>query len=141
MATGRFVTAPKAKVAIPASAAVAVMRSLRTSEAISRALHQRWTYHTFFAQSILGDVIALQPVDQITFTRASSLAQKRCLEPSANQASMKNKFSTHINGNDVGHSSKCRQPSPNLSEKGRTLNLLRLKVIRTIIYKQMGYLT
>lgn len=87
MATGRFVAAPNTKDAIPARAAVAVMRSLRTSEAISMGnvpgIPKGLLGYTFFACHVLGKRVALQSVFETALARPARLGEEGSLSESA----------------------------------------------------------
>lgn len=80
MATGKFATIPKVIVAMPAIAAVAVTRSLRTSESLLiSCVIVSWAWGNmlaFLAGDIFGNCIAVELVFESTFTCAASLRQQ-----------------------------------------------------------------
>jgi hypothetical protein len=147
MATGRFVTAPNVAVAMPDRAAVAVIRSRRTSvqslvtAQISCGTRSSLAYllckqhiqehhhisacrqgHTRrYHQSAKGAMpTACQIILILTFFCSSSRMRA--------DESKEVEERTYVDCNDVGHCSKRREPGPHFPEEGCSLDLLGLSI-------------
>lgn len=134
MATGRFVTAPNTTLAIPARAAVAAMRSLRTSEAIINM--------DVLSRRSRGDI---SPSLHATYSGIESHCSRSsrwhsheppvwdrreaCHDQIYKSRADDEKQNAYVDSNDVCHSGERGQASSELPGESGPLDLVGLLVI------------